>query len=440
MGLGSRLQLHSLAVVAIVVTFVLVFVRGTTLGELFLPALGAAIVAALLAMRISGPVSRSVAEMTEVVRSLTRADTSQRAPLTAPGELEDLSVALGKLSDFIATSVSATRNSEALEHRLVEALDEGVVIVDPRRNVVRMNAAARAILGYDGAVPFAFDLLPRSLQLRQGLESAIAGADTGPIEADIAGHTVSLVARPLPAGGGVVLALFDLTRVRQLENVRRDFVANVSHELRTPLTVITGFAETLTDEDLPPAMRQQFAETIRTHADRMRRIVDDLLDLSRLESGNWSPQPEEISLREVAAEIIANYRDAATVKGITLDAEIAADAATVRADRTAIRQVLSNLVDNALRYTDEGSVVLFAERAKGGVRAGVRDTGAGIPSTHLPRIFERFYRVDSGRARQTGGTGLGLAIVKHLVESHGGTMQAESQLGRGTTISALLPH
>ena len=439
MDLRSRLQLHSVAVVAIVVTFVLIFDEGATLGELILPAFGAAVVAVLLATVMSAPVSRSVADMTEVVRSLARGDTSQRAPLTAPGELEELSVTLGKLSDVIATRITAMKNSEALEHRLVEALDEGVVIVDPRRHVVRMNAAARAILGYTGTVPFSFDQLPRSVQLRQALESAIAGSDTGPVEADIAGHTVSLVAKPLPTGGGVVLALFDLTRIRKLENVRRDFVANVSHELRTPLTVITGFAETLADDSVPPAMRQQFAETIRTHADRMRHIVDELLDLSRLESGNWSPKPEDVALTEVAEEILATYHDAASVKGITLDADIAEDAGTVRADRTAIRQVLSNLVDNALRYTDEGTVVLFAERAKGGVRVGVRDTGHGIPSTHLPRIFERFYRVDSGRARQTGGTGLGLAIVKHLVESHGGRVEAESQPGRGTTIAAVMP-
>jgi two-component system phosphate regulon sensor histidine kinase PhoR len=439
MDLRSRLQLHSVAVVAIVVTFVLIFDEGATLGELILPAFGAAVVAVLLATVMSAPVSRSVADMTEVVRSLARGDTSQRAPLTAPGELEELSVTLGKLSDVIATRITAMKNSEALEHRLVEALDEGVVIVDPRRHVVRMNAAARAIMGYTGAVPFAFDLLPRSLQLRQALESAIAGSDTGPIEADIAGHTVSLVAKPLPTGGGVVLALFDLTRIRKLENVRRDFVANVSHELRTPLTVITGFAETLADDDVPPAMRQQFAETIRTHADRMRHIVDELLDLSRLESGNWSPQPEDVAVTEVAEEILATYHDAASVKGITLDADIAEGAGTVRADRTAIRQVLSNLVDNALRYTDEGTVVLFAERVNGGVRVGVRDTGLGIPPTHLPRIFERFYRVDSGRARQTGGTGLGLAIVKHLVESHGGRVEAESQPGRGSTIAAVMP-
>jgi two-component system phosphate regulon sensor histidine kinase PhoR len=186
-------------------------------------------------------------------------------------------------------------------------------------------------------------------------------------------------------------------------------------------------------------MRQQFAETIRTHADRMRHIVDELLDLSRLESGNWSPQPEDVAVTEVAEEILATYHDAASVKGITLDADIAEGAGTVRADRTAIRQVLSNLVDNALRYTDEGTVVLFAERVNGGVRVGVRDTGLGIPPTHLPRIFERFYRVDSGRARQTGGTGLGLAIVKHLVESHGGRVEAESQPGRGSTIAAVMP-
>jgi signal transduction histidine kinase len=247
-----------------------------------------------------------------------------------------------------------------------------------------------------------------------------------------------VTARPL-RGGGAVLALFDLTRVRRLEGVRRDFVANVSHELRTPLTIVGGFAETLAEGDVPPEVQRQFAERILGNTRRMQRIVDDLLDLSRIESGGWVPNPTRIDLAAMTQEVIAAARDAAAAKGLVLESAIPAEASTVHADATALRQVLGNLADNAVRHTQAGRVTLFSEPDERGVIVGVRDTGVGIPAEHLPRIFERFYRVDPGRAREEGGTGLGLAIVKHLVEAHGGRTRAISQVGVGTTITALFP-
>jgi len=251
-------------------------------------------------------------------------------------------------------------------------------------------------------------------------------------------RTVSLTARPL-SGGGAVLALFDLTRIRQLELVRRDFVANVSHELRTPLTVIGGFAETLADDDPPETTRRQFASTIRAHTQRMQRIVDDLLDLSRLESGRWLPDAAPVDVRSAANEVLASVKQVADEKGLTLEISVDDSATTIVADRTALRQILSNLVENAVRHTISGTVTVFAERDGTGVWVGVSDTGPGIGAEHLPRIFERFYRVDVGRSRDSGGTGLGLAIVKHLVEAHGGRVNATSELGKGTRIAALFP-
>src|SRR5690606_29556017 len=165
-----------------------------------------------------------------------------------------------------------------------------------------------------------------------------------------------------------------------------------------------------------------------------------LLDLSRIESGGWVPRPEPLNVRSFAAEAIAAATSAAARKGVTLVADVAPDAETVFADPTALRQVLGNLVNNAVRYTSrDGEVSVFAEPRTGGVLVGVRDTGSGIAAEHLPRIFERFYRVDPARSRDEGGTGLGLAIVRHLVEAHGGRIQAESTVGEGTTIAALFP-
>jgi signal transduction histidine kinase len=315
-----------------------------------------------------------------------------------------------------------------------------VVALDARQRVVRVNAMARRLLRLRDEVPFPADHLPRERVLREALADALAGrAVEDAAELRVDDRVLMLTARPL-AGGGAVLAFYDLTPLRRLETVRRDFVANVSHELRTPLTVIGGFAETLADEELPPAQRRQFAATIQANARRMQRIVDDLLDLSRIESGGWRPVPALVDVALAADEAVAAARDAATAKGVALDVAPSDDARVVVADPTAVRQVLSNLTENAVRHTASGTIRVFTRRAtQGGVWLGVRDTGSGIGAEHLPRIFERFYRADPGRSREAGGTGLGLAIVKHLAEAHGGEVRAESRLGHGTTIEVRFP-
>jgi signal transduction histidine kinase len=228
--------------------------------------------------------------------------------------------------------------------------------------------------------------------------------------------------------------------LRRLETIRRDFVANVSHELKTPLTAVSGYAETLLDEGIPPEQRRRFVETIRDNAWRMQRIVDDLLDLSRIESGGWRPNVGRVDVAGVVRDVFTAVQSTADGKGLRLISEIPRDAAFVPADPTAFRQVVSNLVENAVRYTNGGSITLRTRVGAAGVWVDVRDTGVGIAPEHLPRIFERFYRVDSGRSREQGGTGLGLAIVRHLVDAHGGRVEAASVVGRGTTISVLFPN
>lgn len=439
MNLRTRHQLVAVAAVAFSLVAILALDEGATLGRLLLPGVIAALGALLVSTLVSAGPRVSVKEMTDTARALSSGDLSVRAPLSAPGELAELSRALGRLSDHLASRLGALKHEQALLSSLVEALDEGVVTLDARRSVRRINSAARTILGITRATPFPGDTLPRSRELLQAIDSAVKGHSTEPVECTIGPRTVSLVARPLPLGDGIVLAMFDLTRIRRLEAVRRDFVANVSHELRTPLTVITGFAETLSEDDLPPDLRKKFIDTIRMHTERMRQMVEDLLDLSRLESGTWTPQLTTLALRGVAEEVAATHRAAAEARGLSLEIEISDDL-RVEADRTAIRQILSNLVDNAIRHTDAGSVTMFGATDMRGARFGVRDTGRGISAVHLPRIFERFYRVDPGRARESGGTGLGLAIVKHLTDAHGGTVRAESGQGKGTTIEVALPH
>ena len=228
-------------------------------------------------------------------------------------------------------------------------------------------------------------------------------------------------------------------QLEALENVRRDFVANVSHELRTPLTIVGGFAETLAEDDPPASVRKEFAGMILSNTRRMQRIVDDLLDLSRIESGGWIPKPTQIDVGEVIAEVVSTLEPSASEKGLSVRTYIPANAQTVNADRTAIRQILANLIENAIRHTADGVVTVFAEPDPDGIWIGVRDTGEGIAADHLNRIFERFYRVDSGRSREHGGTGLGLAIVRHMTEAHGGRVRASSTPQQGTSIAAFFP-
>lgn len=438
MTLGRRLQLHSLAVVVLTVVAVAVLDPNAGWVSLFLPAVVGAAAGILLAVFSARSVTRTINELRTVTRSLATGNLLSRPPLAASGELGDLSTAIYRLAEQLGLRMSTLQAEDALLTALIESLHEGVVAISPDKEAVRINRAAREILGASDRIPFPVDYLPRIPALRRAVQSALEGTATEPTELMIGAHVASVTARPL-ADGGAVLALFDLTRMRQLEIVRRDFVANVSHELRTPLTVIGGFAETLADENVPESTRRQFASTIRSHTERMQRIVDDLLDLSRLESGRWGPQVETIDIRAVASEVLGGVRATAEARGITLELSIGDSAAEVNADRTALRQILSNLVENAIRHTTNGSVSLFSTREGDGVWIGVHDTGRGIPPEHLPRIFERFYRVDAGRDRESGGTGLGLAIVKHLVEAHGGRVNAKSELGRGTRIAVFLP-
>jgi two-component system phosphate regulon sensor histidine kinase PhoR len=317
---------------------------------------------------------------------------------------------------------------------------EGVVALDAAGAVTALNPAARELLKLapDVAAPAALELF-RQRPAHDLVEKSLAGAAIAGQEVALDDRTVLLSGHPLP-GGGAVLVLHDITGLKRLETVRRDFVANVSHELKTPLTVIRGYAETLLAEDTPPDVRKDFADKILGNARRMQQLVDDLLDLSRIESGAWTPKLERLALEPLIAEVWAALKPRAEARHLTFRSDLASDAAEVTADAEALRQILVNILDNCVRYTPAGGqVTVRSSRAAEGVVVAVSDTGIGIPGEHLPRIFERFYRVDAARSRELGGTGLGLAIVKHLVEAHRGRASAESALGAGTTIRVVFP-
>jgi two-component system, OmpR family, phosphate regulon sensor histidine kinase PhoR len=395
--------------------------------------------ALVLAFAFSRSVSRPIIELRDVAQAIASGELERRPALSAPGEVGDLAMALHRMTEQLASRLSALEAEDALLNAVIESLDEGIIAVSARGHVVRLNESARRLMKVEATVPFSVDLLPPERLVREATRGAMNGVPTEPTELKLDERTLLVTARPLP-DGGAVLAVMDLTTRRRLETIRRDFVANVSHELKTPLTVISGFAETLRDNAVPDADRERFMATIEQNAKRMQRIVDDLLDLSRYESGSWVPNVVTNDLAGVVADVFTSLHRAADEKGLELAFAAADDARRVDADPTALRQILANLVENAVRHTARGGVTVRADAAaKGGTTVSVSDTGSGIAAEHIGRIFERFYRVDSGRGRGEGGTGLGLAIVRHLVEAHGGSVKAESVVGQGTTITIHFP-
>jgi two-component system phosphate regulon sensor histidine kinase PhoR len=243
------------------------------------------------------------------------------------------------------------------------------------------------------------------------------------------------------AAPGAVLTFHDVTERRRVDQVRRDFVANASHELRTPLTSIRGFVEALEDGAVAdPLTAQRFLGKIRTHADRMTALVGDLLELSRLESGERPPRWEPVVPAALVDDVVTSFSEVAARRGIRL-VEPGGSAPEVVSDPERLRGILENLVENAVKYTPAGGTVEVASgpSAAGGAVFSVSDDGPGIAPEHLPRIFERFYRVDKARSRDLGGTGLGLSIVKHLAEGMGARVSVESTLGKGTRFTVTVP-
>jgi two-component system, OmpR family, phosphate regulon sensor histidine kinase PhoR len=407
--------------------------------DILLVGVGAILAVAVFGWFFSRSITQPIIELRDVAQSLAAGDLSRRPALSAPGEVGDLARAVHRLAEQLGARLATLEAEESLLTELFDSLTEGAIAVDASRQVMRINDVGRVLARVEGEVPFPVDRLPDDANLRDALQRALSGQIVEAREVTLNERAVSLVARPL-TDGGAVLAMYDLTPIRRLEQVRRDFVANVSHELRTPLTIVGGYAETLVEDiDLPQVNRQSFLNTILSNTRRMQRIVDDLLDLSRIESGGWRPNPVWSRVPDVTADVMAAVKPAAQSKELVVRADIAPDAERVFADPTALRQVIGNLVENAVRHTSTGTVQVVARREGDLMKLSVTDTGIGIPTDHLPRIFERFYRVDPARSREQGGTGLGLAIVKHLVEAHGGHVTAESTAGVGTTILTTWP-
>lgn len=404
---------------------------------------GAALLALLVALGLAFVAGRSIAtplvQLSTAARAIA-AGTLPRFPRSGVPEIDTLVQALRQMNRQLADRFDELRQEKAGSTAIVEAMGEGIIAADARARIVTANQAARAMLGYEvGEELPDLRTLFRVKGARELVTAVLERGEAGDREIELDGQVLSLHARPMDGGGGL-LVLRDLTEVRRLEAVRRDFVANVSHELKTPLTSISGYAETLAGGDVDDPTRERFLATILSNARRMQSLVDDLLDLSRVESGRWVPRPERLDLAALTTESLALFADRIAARQVACPIDLDPATPPLFADPSAVRQILGNLVDNALRYVEVGgTIAISVHPVDGGIELAVADDGIGIPAEHLPRIFERFYRVDPSRSREEGGTGLGLAIVRHMVEAHGGRIRAESAPREGTTIRCWFP-
>jgi two-component system phosphate regulon sensor histidine kinase PhoR len=401
------------------------------------------VLSAALSSSLTGPLG----EIMEAARRLAAGDLTARIRVPREDELGELATILNDAADQLQARVTELARDRARTEAILSAMEEGVLAAD-HKGVVRLaNDVLRR--HFDLVEPIGRHYLEviRHREVGEVLEGVLADGERRSAEITVPHRqrvfAVTGVRFPGLEGmpDGVILTFHDTTERRRLDRVRRDFVANASHELRTPLTSIRGFVEALEDGAVnDPELAARFLGKIHAQAERMAVLADDLLELSRLESDEGQPTWSDVAPGAIAAEVRGSFVETAAAKGVALESRDE-DAGVVVTDADRLRRILENLVDNAVKYTDEGDRVEIVCRRVGGkeVVVEVRDTGPGISAEHLPRIFERFYRVDKARSRELGGTGLGLAIVKHLAEGMGAQVTVTSEVGRGSSFFVHLP-
>ncbi|PYX87150.1 MAG: two-component sensor histidine kinase [Acidobacteria bacterium] len=407
--------------------------------------LWASLLAVLVATVLAGVMAHSIARRLRRVvlfaEQIAAGNLSARVAESSTDEIGKVASALDHTARQWEESFTALERSRSELETLLNSIQDAVVAVAADRRLQWVNGTMLRLLGRNVRVGSPLTDAVRDPGVLRAIEESISSHQVRSARAVslFPGRTFSVTAAPMP-GGGAVAVLHDITEIERIEKTRRDFIANVSHELRTPLTSVQGYTETLLDTVSPSDSRvREFLEIIRKNSDRMARLTNDLLTLARVESGEQKMEVQPVQARALLEDAITNFRDLA--QGMNLGVQLEeCPPVIVAADRHAIQQVFSNLLENAMKYAHSGSQVsVGARETAGGAEFYVRDFGPGIASEHLPRIFERFYRVDKARSKETGGTGLGLAIVKHIILNHGGKVRVESQLNHGSTFFFTLP-
>jgi two-component system phosphate regulon sensor histidine kinase PhoR len=395
-------------------------------------------------------VRRIVEPLTELTRHARTVSTGDQQPpgIDSPDELGVLATAFNSMQRNLALRVDEIQENNERLQTVLGTMVEGVLAVGPDRTILLANEAGRQLLDFVTPKPIGRSLLEvtRARPVFEAVTQALASADPVVTEFDAPGlqrRTLSLRASRLPGDPcpGVMLVLHDLSELRRLENLRRELVANVSHELKTPLAAIKAYAETLRMGAVnDPDNNLAFVRRIEEQADRLHELILDILQIARLEQGQETFDIGPVPLVELVEDAVHQFADTAAAKQIDLRTELPAGSLVALADDEGVRTILSNLIDNALKYTPSGGSVTIRGSVDGDfVALEVEDTGIGIAPQDQARIFERFYRVDKARSRELGGTGLGLSIVKHLAQSFGGEVGVTSQPGRGSTFRVELP-
>jgi two-component system phosphate regulon sensor histidine kinase PhoR len=423
---------------------ILARVRNLILGALLLGVL----LAVGTAYLVSRGISRPVKELTRTAQRISSGDLSQRFRRYPTHEIGELGRAFDAMADHLQQEIQAVTEARDRMETILRGMVEGVMLTDRDGRILMINRALRDLLGLEvepyGRTP---SELLRNADLQEAVQRVLDGQahvsleirTLGPSQKVLEVHLARLTGEA--SHGGAVAVFHDITERERLEKIRRDFVANVSHELRTPLTAIRGSIETILDGAIDNVQyARHFAEVIERHTTRLQRLLDDLLDLAKIESGEAAPRKEEIQATEFADAVLGTVAGLAESKGVEILRDLPRETLRFRGDRRQLEQAVVNLLDNAVKYTDPGGqITLCIRHGENENHLIVSDTGVGIPQEHLPRIFERFYRVDRARSRELGGTGLGLAIVKHITQAHGGRVEVDSFPGQGSTFRIILP-
>lgn len=400
--------------------------------------------------------TQPIQRMREMARRLDAGSLEREIQIYSKDEWGELTKAVEEMRIRLRKKIEEVSRERDYLKTILSGMIEGVLVVDERGRILMVNDALRKILSLSLEV---VDKAPleaiRNAELEEAIRNAIQEGKNSAfelafplsggkiIEVNVVGISPSLEERSKEGEkiNGAIAVFHDISRLKELERVRQDFVANVSHELRTPLTTIKGYTETLLDGALKEEVAPQFLQVIQKHADRLTKIVEDLLTLSKIESKEFYLKQERLPLSELIDDVLDFIKEAAGKKKISISRSIVPSSLEVTGDRSYLEQVLVNLLDNGIKYTHPGGEISVStfENEQGEIQVAIKDNGMGIPREDLSRIFERFYRVDKGRSQELGGTGLGLSIVKHLIQAHGGRIWVESQLGKGSTFYFTLP-
>ena len=406
----------------------------------------AAVTVVFFSYLLAGVSTKSLHAVAAIASKIGKGEIGTRVPVVSGSEVGELARVLNEMAQKTEEQLERLSAEKNRLDTILKGMGEGIMVADPQGVITLVNPAFRELFGMKDEVEGRQLIdISRHPALHESFRDVIAlGQERveelqlhAPKEKTVLTHWVPLMENG--ALTGVVAVFHDISDIRQLEKIRRDFVANVSHELRTPVTIIKGYAETLLAGALEnPQQATRFVNIMYSHADRLAALIQDLLTLSQLESGTIALESRSVSVHDLAEHVVALLEQKIRERRISVDISGLAGAPGVLADPGRLEQVIVNLLDNAVKYTPAGgSVSLTAAAEEDRVTVAVKDTGIGIPARDLPRIFERFYRVDSARSREEGGTGLGLSIVKHIVQLQGGTVSVESS-GQGSTFYVTL--